>query len=56
MLEGPEMFRAGLYVGLGSLGSEAASCVSRGSLGGGGGMDDGCMGIPRGPMGLLVVV
>lgn len=42
MFAGSEMLRAGLYVGLGSFGNEAAIPVSNGSLGGsrdwGGGM------------------
>lgn len=41
MFAGREMLRAGLYVGLGSFGNEAAMLVSSGSLGGsrdGGGM------------------
>jgi hypothetical protein len=51
MLEGPEMFRAGLYVGLGSLGNEAASCVFRGSFGGCENVPKGGGGIVRGPSG-----
>lgn len=54
MLEGPEMLRAGLYVGLGSLGRDAANCVSSGSLGGGGGIYDGWAGIALGPTSRLV--
>lgn len=34
MLSGRDMFRAGLYVGLGSLGKDDASCVFKGSFGG----------------------
>lgn len=50
MLAGMEIFRAGLYVGLGSLGNEAASWVLRETFGGGGGSVEGG-GISRGPMG-----
>jgi hypothetical protein len=46
---GKDMFRAGLYVGLGSLGSDAASSVLRGSFGR---CEGGC--IVRGPKGFEV--
>ena len=53
MLSGPEMLRAGLYVGLGSFGSEAANCVFSGSLGGCGGIARGGGGMSRGPRGRI---
>ena len=48
MFAGNEMFRAGLYVGLGSFGNEAAMPVSSGNFGG---SRDGGGGISRGPPG-----
>lgn len=51
MLAGRDRFRAGLYVGLGSLGIEAATWVLRGSIGGCGGAWAGGGGILRGPCG-----
>jgi hypothetical protein len=48
MLAGRDMFLAGLYVGLGSLGKEAARSVLRGSFGGG---PRGGAGMSRGPEG-----
>jgi hypothetical protein len=50
---GLEIFLAGLYVGLGSFGKDAAICVSSGNLGGGGGIYNGGGGISRGPEGRL---
>jgi hypothetical protein len=55
MLAGLEMFRAGLYVGLGSLGNEAAIWVFSGSLGGCDGMFSGGGAMSRGPRGRLDV-
>ena len=51
-LDGKSIFLAGLYVGLGALGSDVATCVSSGSFGGGGGRWNGGGGIGRGPDGL----
>jgi hypothetical protein len=50
MCAGSEMLRAGLYVGLGSLGKAAAIPVSSGNLGGG---REGGSGMSRGPITLL---
>lgn len=47
ILAGLEILRAGLYVGLGSFGRDAANCVFNGSFGNGGG------GMTRGPDGRL---
>ena len=53
ILKGPDMFRAGLYVGLGSFGRDAANCVFNGSMDGYGGMCNGGRGMSRGPSGRI---
>lgn len=48
-----DIFRAGLYVGLGGLGNEGKFCVCRGSFGGYGA--DELFGIALGPINLLLL-